>query len=309
MYGIGKVYHLWIVLACLLLGCATPSSSEKIVVTGSLLSTTGDPLESGHLVVEVGRVDTSFVVMADEDGTFSFSLAEAGGYGVYALGYHHETLTFPLILKAQESVALDIRLPALSYVADPDSLWITSPSFETDKQAMEKQPDGTFSAVVSVETDTLAYQIFGFTKPNYGARYDAAGMEYDYLHFNDNGPYWDRKDDYFSVLKLKGQPVEITADPKQMIMGDTTYAIKSSPAYVAEIVNIHLVMEQKRRLIGLEYEDLATKYDVHNPDERIAFQEAFNAYSKELRGAALGDFQHEDDPLSNGGMCSDILTG
>lgn len=253
-------------------------------------------MEMAHIVVEVGRVDTSFVVQADPDGQYSFTLSEPGGYGLYVNGLHHQTLTMPLIVKEHGAVSLDIKLPEYKQEVEIDTLWVTSPSFEKEKQPMQRVSDGKFKFIARSSSDTLAYQILGITNV-FGSSYQIAGTQYDHIAFNESGPFWDRKSDYFSVINSSNGVFEITYESKDELNIDTTYVVESSPDHVARISGIYLDVEWRERLIGMHYRNLLSRYDTHNEAELEQFREAFRDYGEVIKQPVLEQINEENDPF------------
>ena len=94
---------------------------------GMLLGADGHPMEMAHIVVELGPTDTTVIAQADQYGRFALSLDHPGGYGMYAIGLHHETLIVPLILTGYEDVDLQIRLSTHGSYLDADSLFVVTP--------------------------------------------------------------------------------------------------------------------------------------------------------------------------------------
>ena len=100
------------ILVCWLLPLTV--ANAQVAVRGTLLGADGQPMQQAHLVIEDGPVDTSFVVQVGADGAFSFALPQPGGYGLYALGVHHETLTIPLVVEGNGDVELEVQLGAVN---------------------------------------------------------------------------------------------------------------------------------------------------------------------------------------------------
>ena len=252
-------------------------------------------MEMAHIVVEVGRVDTSFVVQANEDGQYAFALSEPGGYGLYVNGLHHQTLTMPFVVKEYGAVNLDIRLPGLQQKTEIDSLWVTSPSFGEDKRLMQSVGQGVFTLTINSDSDTLAYQIFGATKNILGSTNEIAGTQYDYVAFNDAGPFWDRKSDYFSVINSSNGRFEITFESENELNRDTTYQVQSTPSYIARISDIHLDANWRARLIGMHYRDILPGYDTNNESELEQFREAFQSYVDLIKQPVFEQIEQEND--------------
>ena len=239
-------------LLALFLLLLTADTFAQVTVTGTLLGLGDEPMAMSHLVVEDGPTsDTTFVVTVDASGRFAFSLDETGGYGMYAVGVHHETILMPLILTSAGSVELHIRLAASQLVTAIDSLWLV-PASSDQGIFMAPRPDGTFGVVVEASADTLAYRIEGILLDPFGWDYLSAGTSQDRFAFNQKGPFWDGEGDYLSVLDVKdAATVEVILDPSVLPRDSAEATIKSSPSIVADIACVYLDVEERERRIGM----------------------------------------------------------
>ncbi|MDE2833946.1 MAG: hypothetical protein OXM02_05445 [Bacteroidota bacterium] len=133
--------RLWICVVLL----APAVSNAQIDVQGTLLSADGHPMAMAHVVVSNGpTADTTIIAQADRLGRYSLSVNQVGGYGMYALGVHHETLTMPLILTGRNEVELHIRLRASAPAASADSLYVVAEGVHR----MQPTGDGRYVARV-----------------------------------------------------------------------------------------------------------------------------------------------------------------
>ena len=237
-------------LFALLVVLITAESRAQVNVSGTLLGADGQPMALSHLVIEDGPTDdTTVVVPVDALGSFAFTLHRPGGYGMYAVGVHHQTLEVPLILTSHEDVSLHIELAADSFATAIDAARLISPAVE-DTIDMVRRPDGTFAVSVTATADTFAYRISGVRYTDYGWDYTSVGTNQDRYAFNQRGPFWDRIDDYLSVLDAEeGEMVEVVLDPAAFPRTLSQAAIHSEPSFVAKIANIYLDVEQRGRRI------------------------------------------------------------
>ncbi len=243
-------YSIGCVLAILL---ALPQTMAlgQVDISGTLLGADGRPLTMAHMIVRNGRGDTTVVVPVDATGQFAFTLSEPGGYGVYATGVHHETLTMPLILTKNEEVALHIRLSTYQSLATEDSFYVVVASSEDDVP-MQERPDGTYEARLEASADTLAYRIrYGAKASEWSSDRVTAGTSQDRLVFDESGPFWDREGDYSSVLDLRGEPfVDIVLDPSALPQHAAESSVSSVPPVIGDIAAAYLDVEQKERQLG-----------------------------------------------------------
>ena len=230
----------------------TPDVVAQVTVTGTLLGSGDEPMANSHLIVQDGPTsDTSVVVAVDAFGRFAFSLNEPGGYGMYAVGVHHETIGMPLILTTHGTVELHIRLAASQLETAIDSLWLVTGSSDHGI-FMAPRPDGTFGAVVETTADTVAYRVEGIILGPRGWDYLSAGTTQDRYAFNQKGPFWTGAGDYFSVLDVNdAATVEVILDPSALPSDSAEATIESSPSIVADIAYVYLDVEERERRIGM----------------------------------------------------------
>ena len=226
-------------------------SLAQIEIEGTLLGADGHPMAMAHLVVMNGPTDTTIVTQVDRRGRFSLTLNQVGGYGMYATGIHHETLTLPLIVTRSEPVELHIRLRASKPPAATDTLFVVTESSEEAYQ-MLPNADGAYVALVPVSADTLAFRIrYGGPASEWSSDSLEAGTAQDRYAFNRSGPFWDREADYFSVSDVAvGQELEVVFDPSRTVAQTGRPAVGASPPEIALIANIYLDGERAERELG-----------------------------------------------------------
>lgn len=236
--------RLWICVVLL----APAVSNAQIDVQGTLLSADGHPMAMAHVVVSNGPTDTTIIAQADRLGRYSLSVNQVGGYGMYALGVHHETLTMPLILTGRNEVELHIRLRASAPAASADSLYVVAEGVHR----MQPTGDGRYVARVRATADTLAYRIrFGEAAGEFSSDILNSGTAQDRYVFNRSGPFWDRETDYYSVVDAAaGQELQILYNPTHVPMPGGGPAVGSSPAEIAQVANIYLASQEAKRELG-----------------------------------------------------------
>ena len=230
-----------------------PFAYAQITVHGTLVGADGAPMTHAHVVVDEGPADTTIVATAGASGRFTLQLPTPGGYGLYAMGIHHETQEFPLIVTDQEPVELDIQLRAMNVRDDLGLARIIGDfnGFSKEKGAvsLSKQADGTLTATVEVDADTLAYQLLGVRQAPGGWPVSiAAGTQADRYHFNDDGPFWDFESEYVSVLdNVTGGEATVTFDPSRLPSASGSFALRSSRVAIERIVDVYLDVERRER--------------------------------------------------------------
>ena len=229
----------------------------QVNISGTLLGADGQPMAMAHMIVQNGPRDTTVIAPVNASGRFAFMLNEPGGYGVYAIGVHHETLKMPLVLMSREDIVLNIRLGTHRMNSAVDSVQVVMPTSEEGVD-MQRLPDGTFAVRVETDADTIAYQIHGASVLSlWGSDVLVAGTSQDRIHFMETGPFWHlTRNNYYSVLDVDNrQFVDITLDPSALprhVVGPT---VSSVPPTTGEIAAIHLEVDQRslRRAMARRY--------------------------------------------------------
>lgn len=240
---------LFILLGVLIV---TSSAQAQITVQGTLVGADGAPIPSAHVVVDEGPTDTTIVAAADASGRFTLQLPTPGGYGLYAMGVHHQTQEFPLVVTDREPVELDIQLRAMNFRDDLGRACVIGDfngfSTEEGTVSLSEQANGTLTATVEVDANTLAYQLLGVQQAPGGRPAPVAGTQADRYSFDEDGPFWDVESEYTSVLDdVTGGEVTITFDPSQLSRARGSFALRSSRMPVERIVDIYLDVEQRER--------------------------------------------------------------
>jgi thiol-disulfide isomerase/thioredoxin len=235
---------------------AATSVQAQVPVRGILLGADGEPMIQAHLVVDEGPVDTTMVVAVDSAGRFAFTLPASGGYGVYAMGVHHETQEFPLIAHDQTPLDLEIQLRAIDVQSSLDQAQVIGDfnDFSTEKGAavLTKQEDGMLTGTVQARSDTVAYQVIGVKKAPGNRPARIAGIPASRYHLDAGGPFWDLSSDYVSVFdEAAGGKTTLTFDPSRLPDGDGAFALRASREPVQRVVSIYSEVEELERNIGI----------------------------------------------------------
>lgn len=113
-------------------------------------------------------------IFPDDDGSYQFQIHEPGIYRIFFRGVFHNNVSIPALVYDQPSMTMNILLMPKyfnnGYYFDQDNYteWIriigdfNNYSFETGRK-FSLNPDGSISAFVPVNSDTIRYQIRGLT--------------------------------------------------------------------------------------------------------------------------------------------------
>jgi thiol-disulfide isomerase/thioredoxin len=209
-----------------------------------------------HLVVDAGPVDTTMVVAADSLGRFAFTLPTSGGYGMYAMGVHHETQEFPLMARDKTPLDLEIRLRAIGVQPSLDRARVIGDfnDFSTEKGAavVTRQTDGMLAGTVQASSDTIAYQVVGVKKAPGNRHARIAGTSASRYYLDAAGPFWDVSSDYISVIEREeGRETTLAFDPSRLPDGDASFALRARNGSVQRVVSVYLEVEKLERDVGI----------------------------------------------------------
>ncbi len=222
------------------------SVSAQATLNFSLLGYNGSLMERAHVALMDGP-DLLLVVQIGEDSKYSLELPKPGGYRLYAMGPHHETLKIPLIAEENGPVDLSIRLAPRYLSHELDSVWVvTADSSGTHRHLMERLSDGIYSAQVPTTSDPLAFQISASTRS--GSAVVLAGTHHDKLLLDEAGPFWDAASDYYSIKKNSGGIVEISFDPSRLPEHEAQAVIETDPPVHALILAEDLFVDKQSQL-------------------------------------------------------------
>ena len=224
--------------------CGAVNAQSILNVT--LLGHHGSPMEQAHVAL-MGGPDLKLIVQTGEDGRYSIELPGPGGYRLYAMGVHHETLRIPLIVEGTGPVDLSVRLAPKFLSHDLDSVWVaaTCPS-GTFRQLMVIRSDGTYSARVSTTSDSLVFQVSATTRG--GDTIVLAGTEHDKLFLDEVGPFWDTESDYSSVVESSAGTAVISFDPFRLPEQAMRAVIERDPSIYSELHAADLFVNEQSRL-------------------------------------------------------------
>ncbi len=247
----------------------------QVNISGTLLGADGQPMAMAHMIVKNGPRDTTVIAPVEASGRFGFTLNEPGGYGVYATGVHHATLTMPLVLMSREDVVLNIRLGTHRLDPTLDTVRVVMSTSE-EGVAMQRLPDGTFAVQVETDADTIAYQIHGASVfSSWGSDVLVAGTSQDRFAFMEAGPFWRRdRNDYYSVLDVDNrQFVDITLDPSALPQHVVEPTVSSVPSTAGEVAAIHLDVDWRSLRRAVARRDNNSQYAEIEEQERAVVEE------------------------------------
>jgi thiol-disulfide isomerase/thioredoxin len=148
------------------------------------------------------------------NGTFEFTLPEAGIYSLRISAVDHEEATIPLVLRASDKV-VELNIELKPYPIDTTFKWVGAVgdwnNFDlSNAQTLSSIKDGTGKTIFigsrTATGDTLSYQLLGLVKGR-----SINGTRADYYVYDGSG-------DYRSVLKTqRGNKVTISFDPESLI--------------------------------------------------------------------------------------------
>jgi hypothetical protein len=166
-----------LLLLITLLTCAYAGYAQT-VVSGSVLSITGDPLPIATVdIASSGPTDIFSVPgkqFADPDGQFRIIFRETGLYDMTVRGVFHKTVTIPIMIYDQDQISITIQLLPSPYKngnyfdKEPYLNWIRAyGNFNTydffSGEIFRKNSDGSISAFIKTDLDTIRYQVRGLS--------------------------------------------------------------------------------------------------------------------------------------------------
>lgn len=146
-------------------------------ISGKILSIDNTTLPVAHLKLSSYKDIQKFsdtTIKTDKSGHFEIPLPEPGLYEIKILGVMHKSITFPLLIANQEKMEFNIFLEPEPYKSgryfDREEYlnWIrvygnfNQYSYENGLQ-FDYHPDGSISALIESERDTIRYMIRGLT--------------------------------------------------------------------------------------------------------------------------------------------------
>jgi len=175
---------IYISITILLFVCHPAETFGQTEVHGVLLSTNGEPLPATVISIRQENQRDIFGgyddVQAADDGSYHLSLADPGIYFITFRGAYHHSLTLPVLVTGQPAIRMDVALlPAYfndgRYFNNDEYLsWIrvvgnfNNYDFNTGIP-FSLNDDGSISAFIPVDGDTVRYQARGLAYGRGGA--------------------------------------------------------------------------------------------------------------------------------------------
>jgi len=194
-----------LLLIPLLLSAYTGNAQTE--VSGSILSISGDPLPISTLdIASSGPTDIFSVPgkqFAEANGQFRIMFSEPGIYDFTVRGVFHRSVTIPVMIYDQDQINMTIYLIPSSYKKgqyfdkEPYLKWIRAYGNFSDYdffsgEIFRANDDGSISAFIKTDLDTIRYQIRGLSN---GATvlpgaddYAVRGKSFEALLYNTGDP-------------------------------------------------------------------------------------------------------------------------
>ncbi len=231
-----------------LLACGI--APAQTVVTGTLLGHDGKPMIKARIVLTTVNRDTSVKrIWADKDGKYSITVDSSRIWGIWYTGVSHSSHLVPIYVDKPQRINIDVRLSTYEYL---DS--INSPRLIGDFNhlnvrtgiAMQKEPDGTFSAEVETKADTFRYEIAGITKDGHSTN----GTESERYVYDGAG-------DYMSVVTPVNGNACVTFDPAKLVRSTEPLKITYSDPHSreAQFANIYDEIERNANDFMTQYNE------------------------------------------------------
>ncbi len=197
----------------LLMACLLPLPAlAAIEIHGHIKTATGQAPALAHVhLTEIGGtyLRPMRTLQADRSGDFTLEIAKPGLYLLWVTAVDHHLASVPLLLEqAEERVEFTMTLAPYLYKEAFDEVKIIGDWNNFDfgtAETMQKQPDGTFTYDVSIDADTVAYQLLGITV---GERSINGTMSERFVY--------DGGGDYRSVVKTEHGHAHIVFQPQKL---------------------------------------------------------------------------------------------
>lgn len=153
--------------------------TSKTTFRGKVLSVDGTPISKTAISIQPeirrdifsGHYDD---IIPAEDGSYQFQIQEPGLYRIYFKGVFHHGISLPIMVYDQPSITMNILLmpryfnDGYYFSEDHYTDWIrvygnfNDYNYNTGKK-FTLNPDGSISAFIPVNSDTIRYQVRGLT--------------------------------------------------------------------------------------------------------------------------------------------------
>jgi thiol-disulfide isomerase/thioredoxin len=215
------------------------------LVSGRVVGYDGEPMALAHAHVQRPSAEEPMVsAKAAQDGTYGVEFEGEGLFLIRFTGVNHEALDVAILAEGPDEIGLDVQLGAHQYTDFLDQVWLTGDfnrfSHLKNLQQMTRQPDGTYTVTVEVDSDSLSYQLLGLEA--WGRSIN--GTQSDRFEYDGGG-------DYKSIVNAADTLVTISFDPRKLVMTETPHRIIFGPG------------DQDRVTLSSAYQELSEQRRVH----------------------------------------------
>ena len=239
----------------LLLLPATAAGPQQCRVLGRLLGQDGRALR-GAFVKPYGPRVAGVLAATSPDGTFSLELPRPGGYFLVLGGVHHKTYFMPLLVERPGTMELTVRLAAADRDPAMDSVRVVGDwnGYESEGAIpMSRRPDGTYTAEVPCDLDTLRYQLLGVQAgdaPICGTHADT------FVVIRGHRLLGGQSSSFVSALRADRRPVRIVFDPGRLpeVHGPARFTLAGSQGAAPGILAWHQDIERRGRRFSDAYD-------------------------------------------------------
>ena len=195
-----------------MVGCG--NSPEYTIVKGKVLASDNQPLLKADVSLNYTTGGKPIkTVEVGKDGNYQIQIKEEGIFALTFSGVNHTSLSVPILNDKKEVIELNVKLQKYNYADKFEDVNIIGDfnnfNFRTAKR-MTKQDNGTFTAEINTDKDSLAYQLLGAEKTGRSIN----GTQTDEYVYDGGG-------DYRSVVAVKGGKVKIVFDPSKITRDDS----------------------------------------------------------------------------------------
>lgn len=235
------------ILVILSLLIISNSFTKEINISGKILGYNGKPMPLANITVEYTGYKK--VIEADKDGTYKLKIPTNISLRLTFTGVnHYMKIANFLIVPESEDIEINATMKPLQYRESKKMGVIGSFndfSFKGGIIPLKKHVNGTFSAKLPNNSDTLFYQIYDAVESS-GARSTNGTMQ-DFFTYDHGG-------DYRSAIITKEKEVHLLFDPDKYKFPNKEAVVKTN----SDKINRILELSEKIKAIKIDFrEDLS----------------------------------------------------
>lgn len=211
-------------------------------ITEKLLNSDSRPMPKADVhLLRFNQSEPLASVQAAEDGSFKIETNESGLFTLQFTGANHKSGEVVLLIEKPVRVEINARLKTYDYAANFSIVKIIGDFNDfkfSSAKAMEKQPDGTFTAEFdAIKGDKFSYQLLSITT---GGGSVNGTQSNDYIY--------DGGGDYRSVVSPQDGKVKIVFDPRLLIRSNAQAKIVFGDAnsVAARTASVYEAMLKRR---------------------------------------------------------------